>query len=93
MSTTFAIIKDKKRVDIAHRYGIGGGKVGIKWLDIKLLDALEIFKCVTSLNDIKVTAVDNTQQGVKTIRDLIKLDKTGTLNNENLNNKGDIKND
>jgi hypothetical protein len=79
MSTTFAIIKNKKRVKVAHRYSLGGGKVGIKWLDIKLPDALEVFKCVTSLNDVKVTATDNTAQGVKTIRDLIKLDKNGTL--------------
>jgi hypothetical protein len=41
MSTTFAIIKNKKRVKVAHRYSLGGGKVGIKWLDIKLPDALE----------------------------------------------------
>ena len=93
MSTTFAVIRNKKSINIAHRYSLGGGEVGIKWLDIKLPDALEIFYGFTSLNDIKVEAINNTQQGVKTIRDLIKLDKTGTLNNGNLNNKGDIKND
>jgi len=79
MSTTFAIIKDNKKVKIAHRYGLGGGRVGIKWLDIKLTDALRVFKGVTSLYDIRVTALDNTQQGVKTIRDLIKLDYEGGL--------------
>ena len=84
MSTNFAVIKDNKRVNIAHRYGIGGGKVGIKWIDIKLTDALEIFKGVGSLNDVKVTPTDNTPQGVKTIRDLIILDKNGTLNNNEL---------
>ena len=79
MATTFAIIKNKKRVNVAHRYGLGGGKVGGKWLDIKLTDALNIFYGVTSLNDVKVTATDNTAQGVKTIRDLLKLDKDGGL--------------
>ena len=84
MSTRFAIIKDNKKVEIAHRYGLGVGRdgkgmVGIKWLDIKLTDALQVFKGVSSLYDIKVTALDNTQQGVKTIRDLIKLDKEGRL--------------
>ncbi len=79
MATTFAIIKNKKRVNVAHRYGLGGGKVGVKWLDIKLTDALNIFYGVTSLNDGKVTATDNTAQGVKTIRDLLKLDKDGGL--------------
>ena len=79
MSTRFAIIKDNKKVEIAHRYGLGGGRIGIKWLDIKLTDALQVFKGVTSLYYIKVTALDNTQQGVKTIRDLIKLDRNGRL--------------
>jgi hypothetical protein len=79
MSTRFAIIKDNKKVEIAHRYSLGGGKAGIKWLDIKLTDALQVFKGITSLYDIKVTALDNTQQGVKTIRDLIKLDNEGSL--------------
>ena len=88
MSTTFAIIKDNKKVEVAHRYGLGGGRVGIKWLDIKLTDALQVFKGVTSLYNIKVTALDNTQQGVETINDLIILDENGTLNNINLNNKG-----
>ena len=82
MATTFAIIKNKKRVNVAHRYGLGGGKVGVKWLDIKLTDALNIFYGVTSLNDVKVIATDNTAQGVKTIRDLLKLDKDGGLNND-----------
>ena len=79
MSTRFAIIKDNKKVEVAHRYTLGGGRVGIKWLDIKLTDALQVFKGITSLYDIKVTALDNTQQGVKTIRDLIKLDRNGRL--------------
>ena len=75
MSTRFAIIKDNKKVEVAHRYGVGGGRIGSKWLDIKLTDALQVYKGVTSLYDIKLTALDNTKQGVKTIRDLIKLDK------------------
>ena len=79
MSTTFAIIKDNKEIEVAHRYSLGGGRVGIKWLDIKLNDALQVFKGVISLYDIKVTALDNTQQSVKTIRDLIKLDYEGGL--------------
>tara|TARA_R100001082_G_scaffold99092_1_gene67653 strand:+ start:1398 stop:1889 length:492 start_codon:yes stop_codon:yes gene_type:complete len=80
MSTTFAVkLTDEKYIEVAHRFGVGNGKVGIKWLDIKLSDALEIFKGVTSLQDIKVIPTDNTAQGVKTIRDLIKLDKYGVL--------------
>ena len=84
MSTTFAIIKNNKQVKVAHRYSLGGeignGRCAINWLDIKLTDALEIFKGVTSLNDVKVTPIDNNAQGVKTIRDLIKLDNNGRLN-------------
>ena len=97
MSTTFAVkltdekyksdnviyIDDEKYIEIAQRYGIGGNKVGITWLEISLIDALYIFKGVTSLQDIKVVPTDNTAQGVETIRDLIKLDKYGVLSEAN----------
>ena len=80
MSTKFAIIKNNKQVEVAHRYSLGNGRCAVNWLDIKLTDALEIFKGVTSLNDVKVTPIDNNAQGVETIRDLIKLDNNGRLN-------------
>ena len=89
MSTTFAILKKErdalgnvtnvKRYDIAHRYGIGGGRVGIKWLSINLLDAIKILNGYTDKTLIKVHAMDNTAQGVDNIGDLITLDKYGTL--------------
>tara|TARA_A100001201_G_scaffold2519_1_gene6311 strand:- start:48 stop:338 length:291 start_codon:yes stop_codon:yes gene_type:complete len=91
MSTTFAIIKDDKKVNIAHRHGLGGGKVGIKWLNIKLIDLLKVVegcKNWEQLHQLKAHAIDNTQQGVKTINDLIILDKNGTLNSINLNDEG-----
>ena len=96
MSTTFSILKKErdalgnvtnvKRYDIAHRYGIGGGKVGIKWLSINFLDAILLFNSYTDkidlntdLTEIKVHAMDNTAQGVNNIGDLMTLDKHGTL--------------
>tara|TARA_R100000781_G_C3969937_1_gene89784 strand:+ start:179 stop:472 length:294 start_codon:yes stop_codon:yes gene_type:complete len=94
MSTTFAIIgKDNKKVKIAHRYSLGGGKVGIKWLDIKLIDLLKVVegcKNWEQFHQLEVNAIDNTQQGVNTINDLIILDENGTLNNINLNDKGGV---
>jgi hypothetical protein len=95
MSTTFAIISPNeeegfKRLDIAHRSGIGNGLVKIKWLDFnlrQLLDVLDVerfnklgFKDLRPYN-IHVQAMDNTAQGVKTIGDLMVLDKFGTLKN------------
>ena len=81
MSTTFAIIKNNKQVEVAHRYSLGGeignGRCAINWLDIKLTDALEIFKGVTSLNDVKVTPIDNNRRANK--KSLIKLDNNGRL--------------
>ena len=89
MSTIFAVLKKErdafgnvtnvKRYDIAHRYGIGGGKVGIKWLSINVLDAITILNGCTDKTQIKVHAMDNTAQGVDKIGDLITLDKHGTL--------------
>ena len=89
MSTIFAILKKErdafgnvtnvKRYDIAHRYGIGGGRVGIKWLGINVLDAITILNGYTDKTQIKVHAMDNTAQGVENIGDLITLDKYGTL--------------
>ena len=96
MSTTFSILKKErdalgnvtnvKRYDIAHRYGIGGGKVGIKWLSINFLDAILLFNSYTDkidlntdLTEIKVHPMDNTAQGVDNIGDLMTLDKHGTL--------------
>tara|TARA_Y100000593_G_scaffold7069_1_gene13295 strand:+ start:3603 stop:4256 length:654 start_codon:yes stop_codon:yes gene_type:complete len=96
MSTTFAIISPNekegfKRLDIAHRSGIGNGLVKIKWLDFnlrQLLDVLDVerfnklgFKDLRPYN-IHVQAMDNTAQGVKTIGDLMVLDKYGTLKDE-----------
>ena len=57
MSTTFAVkltdekynsdnvilIGDEKYIEVAHRFGVGGGKVAIEWLEISLIDALYIF--------------------------------------------------
>ena len=95
MSTTFAIISPNeeegfKRLDIAHRSSIGNGLVKIKWLDFnlrQLLDVLDVerfnklgFKDLRPYN-IHVQAMDNTAQGVKTIGDLMVLDKFGTLKN------------
>lgn len=90
MSTTFAILKKErdasgdvvniKRYDIAHRHGIGGGKVGIKWYNINsILDAIMLLNGCTDKTQIKVHAMDNTAQGVKNIGDLITLDKHGIL--------------
>ncbi len=89
MSTTFSILKKErdvsgdvvkvKRYDIALRHGIGGGKVGIKWLSINVLDAITILNGCTDKTQIKVHAMDNTAQGVNNIGDLITLDKHGTL--------------
>ena len=96
MSTTFAILKKErdefgdvinlKRYDIALRHGIGGGKVGIKWLSINFLDVILLlnsytnkFDLNTDLTEIKVHAMDNTAQGVNNIGDLITLDNHGTL--------------
>jgi len=92
MSTTFAIIgKDNKCIEVAHRYSLGSGKVGIKWLDIKLIDllkAVEGCKNWEQFHQLEVNAINNTQQGVNTINDLIIIDENGTLNNINLNNEG-----
>ena len=89
MSTTFAILKKErdgsgdvvkvKRYDIALRHGIGGGKVGIKWSSINVLDAIKILNGCTDKTQIKVHAMDNTAQGVNNIGDLIMLDEQGTL--------------
>ena len=89
MSTIFAILKKErdafgnvtnvKRYDIAHRYGIGGGRVGIKWLGINVLDAIKILNGYTDKTLIKVHAMDNAAQGVENIYDLIMLMEQGTL--------------
>lgn len=104
MSTTFAILKKErdtigdvvkvKRYDIAHRHGIGGGKVGIKWLSINFLDAIILLNSCTDKIDlstdllqIKVHAMDNTAQGVDNISDLMTLEKHGTLKNKEIKNE------
>lgn len=89
MSTTFAILKKErdafgdvinlKRYDIAHRHGVGGGRVAITWLSINVLDAITILNGCTDKTQIKVHAMDNTAQGVDNIGDLITLDKHGRL--------------
>lgn len=80
MSTTFAIIKDNKTFEIAHRYGLGGGRVGIKWYNINsILDAIMLLNGYTDKTKIKVYPMDNTAQGVNNIGDLIKLDRNGRL--------------
>ena len=91
MITTFAILtRDKKednfkRYDVAHRYSLGNKKIGIKWLNITLRDLLNITKHYKKYKivDVPVHAIDNTQQGVKTIGDLIKLENEGSLRNVN----------
>ena len=65
MSTLFGIIVNEKEIEIALRYSIGNGKVGIKWK--------------TSLAHIlpkntPVIPLTNTAQGVYTIEDLRDLD-------------------
>lgn len=71
MSTTFAVkVKDKK-VEIARRRGIGSGKVAIIWLN-ELVDILP--------DEMKVHAMDNTAQGVSTMKDLRHLHEHGTFN-------------
>ena len=90
MSTTFAIIKENRegekkiKIDIAHRHGIGGGKVGIKWYKISLYELFNITKYFKNykIDKIPVYAIDNTAQGVKNIGDLITLDEHGRLNND-----------
>tara|TARA_Y100001973_G_scaffold104919_1_gene176221 strand:- start:1048 stop:1356 length:309 start_codon:yes stop_codon:yes gene_type:complete len=78
----------KRTLEIARRYGIGDNKVAIHWLDFSLKELLEVlniefFNSVgyrhIDLLDIEVEPIDNTAQGVKTIRDLVTLDKHGTL--------------
>ena len=89
MATTFAVIKENKegekiRYDIAHRKSIGGGKVGIEWFNINsILSAMIILDGCKDKRNIIVHAMDNTAQGVRTIGDLIKLDKYGRLKNVN----------
>ncbi|MEB3150555.1 MAG: hypothetical protein VKL60_16275 [Sphaerospermopsis sp.] len=72
MSTMFGIKipETGEIVEIAFRSGIGNGKVKIDWLSplaILLPDST------------KVEALDNTAQGVKTLRDLRLLWLTGSL--------------
>ena len=64
MSTIFAIrnYNPLKTIKVAHRFGIGNGKVGITWLTKKNYP-----------DNTKVFPLDNTAQGVKTIGDLKKL--------------------
>ena len=92
MSTTFAIVSQNEegeleRIDIAHRSGIGNGLVKIKWFDISIKDLVVVQSMLKNknlkLSDLHVHAMDNTAQGVKTIRDLITLDEYGTLKFKN----------
>ena len=64
MATTFVIKTETDEIKVAHRRGIGNGKVQIKW-----------YKDLYKLIDVntKVFAIDNGNQGVETIGDLLKL--------------------
>ena len=95
MSTTFAIVSKNEegefeRIDIAHRSSIGNGLVKIRWFDISLKDLYNILRIEKfnklgfkglNLSDVHVQAIDNTAQGVKTIGDLMVLDKYGSFKN------------
>ena len=101
MSTTFAIIKENRegekiRYDIAHRSGIGGGKVKIEWFNITFKSLIEMLRVEEFIKlgckdcrllDVRVHAMDNTAQGVKDIGDLITLDKYGRLDKVELKNR------
>ena len=61
MSTTFAIPVKDKMVEIARRRGIGAGEVTIIWLN----DLVEVLP-----DETPVEPIDNTAQGVYTLKDL-----------------------
>jgi hypothetical protein len=67
MSTTFGIViptkENEEPIEIAHRHGIGNGKVAIDWLN-PLAYLLP--------DDTPVIPLDNTAQGVYTIGDIKK---------------------
>lgn len=70
MSTEFAVRNTEgKEVSIARRVGTAGG-VRINWLN-DLADLVH--------DDATVIAIDNTQQGVETMKDLRELDKEDSL--------------
>lgn len=66
MSTTFAIKVKSKQVEVARRRGIGNGEVIIIWLN-ELVELLP--------DSMPVIPIDNTAQGVKTLKDLRHLHK------------------
>jgi hypothetical protein len=61
MSTTFAIKVEDNEIEVAHRRGIGNGKVAIIWLN-------ELVKILP--NETPVIPIDNSPQGVETLGDL-----------------------
>ena len=61
MSTTFAIKVEDNEIEVAHRRGIGNGKVAIIWLN----ELVEILP-----DSMPVIPIDNTAQGVETLKDL-----------------------
>ena len=67
MSTTFVVKRFGKKIEVAHRHGIGNGKVGITWLS----------DTTKYSDETKVYPIDNTAQGVETMGDLRRLAETG----------------
>ena len=61
MSTTFAIEVKDKQVEVARCRGIGNGEVIIIWLN----ELVEILP-----DSMPVIPIDNTAQGVETLKDL-----------------------
>jgi len=70
MSTTFGIEYGDEVIEIARRIGIGDGKVMIVWEN-------DLFRKLSP--DTPIVPIDNTPQGVKTIFDLLVLERYGTL--------------
>ena len=66
MSTTFGIFipTTKNTVPIARRIGVGNGKVKV-WFTNPLAELLD--------DDLEVEAMDNTNQGIETIKDIKNL--------------------
>lgn len=70
MSTEFVVRMSNKDVPVARRIGVPGGGVRIEWLNdlVQFLD-----------DEALVTPIDNSEQGVDTIRDLRVLDEAHKL--------------
>ena len=79
MSTTFGILmgegNQEEMIEVAHRRGVGGGQVEIRW-KCKMAKFLP--------ENTSVNALDNTPQGIETIGDIKRIiDNDGfTINEE-----------